>query len=135
MAPAACGAVLKADAYGLGAALVGPALLAEGCRDFFVAHLEEGIALRQDLRVLPGSEEARVHVMHGLFDGTEREALAHGLIPVLNSLEQVAGWATLSRAEGRRLSAWLQIDTGMARFGLSAGDLDRLVQDLSLIHI
>lgn len=129
VAPAACGAVLKADAYGLGAALVGPALLAEGCRDFFVAHLEEGIALRQDLRGLPGAEAARIHVMHGLFDGTEREALAHGLIPVLNSLEQSAGWAALSRAEGRRLPAWIQLDTGMARFGFSAGELDRLVED------
>ena len=129
VAPAACGAVLKADAYGLGAALVGPALLAEGCRDFFVAHLEEGIALRQDLRGLPGAEEARIHVMHGLFAGTERDALAHGLIPVLNGPEQVAGWAALSRAEGRRLPAWLQLDTGMARFGFSAADLARLVED------
>ena len=44
--PVDCAAVLKADAYGTGAAIVGPRLAAEGCRQFFVAHLEEGIALR-----------------------------------------------------------------------------------------
>ncbi|MBV8505162.1 MAG: alanine racemase, partial [Alphaproteobacteria bacterium] len=50
--PAECAAVVKADAYGLGAALVAPALAAAGCRRFFVATIDEGIALR---RVLPES--------------------------------------------------------------------------------
>ena len=45
----ACAAVVKADAYGLGAARVAPALAAEGCRHFFVAHLDEAIALRPRL--------------------------------------------------------------------------------------
>src|SRR4051812_23655590 len=35
-----CAAVVKADAYGLGAARVAPALAAAGCRQFFVAHLD-----------------------------------------------------------------------------------------------
>ena len=43
--PVDCAAVLKADAYGTGAAVVGPRLAAEGCRQFFVAHLDEGIAV------------------------------------------------------------------------------------------
>src|SRR5437763_5116023 len=45
--PVDCAGVLKADAYGTGAVIVGPRLAAEGCRQFFVAHLEEGIALRK----------------------------------------------------------------------------------------
>src|SRR5690606_26361282 len=45
VAPAECGAVVKADAYGLGAAKVVPALYMEGCRTFFVAHLSEAISL------------------------------------------------------------------------------------------
>ena len=44
--PVDCAAVLKADAYGTGASVVGPRLAADGCRQFFVAQLEEGIALR-----------------------------------------------------------------------------------------
>ena len=39
--------MLKADAYGTGATIVGPRLAAEGCRQFFVAHIDEGIALRR----------------------------------------------------------------------------------------
>ena len=41
-----CGAVVKANAYGLGAMRIAPALYAAGCRHFFVAHLDEAIALR-----------------------------------------------------------------------------------------
>ncbi len=38
--------VVKADAYGLGAARVAPALHAAGCRHFFTAHLAEALAIR-----------------------------------------------------------------------------------------
>ena len=42
----ACAAVVKGDAYGLGVGRVAPVLFAAGGRSFFVAQLEEGIALR-----------------------------------------------------------------------------------------
>ncbi|HSJ79305.1 MAG TPA: alanine racemase, partial [Erythrobacter sp.] len=44
--PAECGAVVKANAYGLGMAEVAPALARAGCRTFFVATLAEGKELR-----------------------------------------------------------------------------------------
>ena len=47
IAPAACAAVVKADAYGLGAARIAPALYDAGCRAFFVAHLFEAVDLRR----------------------------------------------------------------------------------------
>ena len=50
-----CAAVVKANAYGLGAAPVARALAAAGCRMFFVATLDEGIALRQILGRRPRS--------------------------------------------------------------------------------
>jgi len=121
---AACAAVLKADAYGLGADRVAPALAAEGCRHFFVAHLEEGIALRPHV-----PEMAEVFVLHGPMPGCEDAALAHRLTPVLNSLEQVEGWAALARRHGRALPAVLQLDTGMSRMGLSPADLDRIAAE------
>src|ERR1700690_1471647 len=55
-----CAAVVKADAYGLGARQVAPALAAAGCRCFFVATLEEGRALRRVLR------DAEIAVLNGL---------------------------------------------------------------------
>ena len=48
---AECAAVVKADAYGLGIAPVARALLDEGCKTFFVAHLREGEILRQVVRM------------------------------------------------------------------------------------
>ena len=70
-APGRCAAVVKADAYGLGAARVAPALHAAGCRTFFVAQLEEALALRA---VLP---DAEILSLGGLPSGsTARSAMA-----------------------------------------------------------
>jgi alanine racemase len=123
-ARAACGAVLKADAYGLGVGPVAQALVREGCRHFFVAHLDEGIRLR---RLVPA--DCTIHVMHGAMPGTARDCVAHDLVPVLNDPGQVAEWRALARELGRELPAALQVDTGMSRMGLAAADLERLRQD------
>lgn len=124
-APARCGAVVKADAYGLGAAPVVRSLLDAGCREFFVALVDEGVRLREALAdAWPG--DARLHVLHGPLPGAEADCLAHGLVPVLNSLDQVARWRALARREGRALPAALQVDTGMARLGLPPTALARL---------
>jgi alanine racemase len=117
--------VVKADAYGLGAERVVRALLKTGCREFFVALVDEGIRLRQEL----GEDwpaDARLHVLHGPLPGAESDCLAHGLVPVLGSLDQIERWQALAREQGRSLPAALQGDTGMARLGLSAPELARL---------
>lgn len=127
--PADCAAVVKADAYGLDASRVAPALARAGCSHFFVAHLDEAIALRPHL---PAA--ARVYVLHGAPPGVEAEFVAHDLIPVLNCLPQVDAWSRLARTEQRALPALLQVDTGMARLGLSSRDLADIVADPSRLH-
>jgi alanine racemase len=121
---AACASVVKADAYGLGATHVGPALAAAGCTDFFVAHLGEGRILQA---VLPRG--ANIYVLSGLLAGEETEFAESGLIPVLNDPGQIERWATAARAAGRRLPACLHFDTGMSRLGLSASDATTLMAD------
>lgn len=121
---AGCAAAIKADAYGLGARRVGPALASAGCKDFFVADLGEAVALRTVLAV-----SARIYVLSGLFAGEEREYLRHGLIPVLNELDQVAGWAAAARSAGNALPAVIHIDTGMSRLGLVPADARLLSQE------
>lgn len=118
---ARCGAAVKADAYGLGAREVAAALYQEGCRHFFVAHLQEGISLRPGLPA-----DAHLIVMHGSPVGAEAEFLEYGCTPVLNSLPQIAAWAALAKQQQRRLPALLQADTGMARMGLSAVEVEQL---------
>ncbi|AIY43979.1 Alanine racemase [Collimonas arenae] len=116
---ALCAAAVKANAYGLGADKVGPALAAEGCRHFFVAHLDEGIALRPHL---PAT--ADIFVLHGPPPGAERELIAHGLTPVLNSLQQIEAWHALAQSLQRPLPAIFQVDTGMSRMGLPAAEAE-----------
>ncbi len=134
--PAECAAVVKADAYGLGAAAIAPALARAGCRTFFVAHLAEGIALR---RVLGGA--AGIQVLHGPAPGSEAAFAAHDLVPVLNSSAQAAGWAAFAREAGRPLPASLHLDTGMARLGVPPAEvatvaaLHRLDVGLVISHL
>lgn len=120
-APAICAGVVKADAYGLGANRVAPALAAAGCRHFFVAHVSEGIRLRQSVPV-----EAEVLVLHGPPPGAEPVLVEHRLIPVLNSLQQVEGWGRLANRLEQKLDAILQVDTGMSRLGLPLTEIRQL---------
>ena len=66
--PAVCAGVVKADAYGLGLEPVARRLWREGCRVYFVASLEEGIALRSILT------EADITPLNGLLPGEEAAA-------------------------------------------------------------
>src|SRR5262245_66582801 len=68
---AAAAAVVKADGYGLGAAVVAHALIAEGCGVFFVAHLEEAVRLRAALGGGPS-----IQVLNGIAPGAEDECVA-----------------------------------------------------------
>ncbi|BBE74894.1 alanine racemase [Oharaeibacter diazotrophicus] len=122
------GAVVKADAYGLGARRVARALAAAGCRSFFVAQLGEAVELR---RALP--PEARLFVLNGLVPGAEALAVETGAVPVLNSLPQVARYAAEARRRDRRLPAALQVDSGMSRLGLSPAEVDTLAADPTML--
>lgn len=114
-------AVVKADAYGLGAAPVARALRAAGCRSFFVAHLAEGMALRQAIGHGP-----MIAVLNGFRPGADEDA---ALWPVLNSLADVEAWADSARQRGIRHPVILHLDTGMARLGLDAQEAERLIAD------
>lgn len=114
-ATAECGAVVKADAYGLGLEAVAPALLRAGCRTFFVAHVFEG----QRLRAL--APDATIYVLNGLMPRTAPLYLKARLRPVLSSLPEMADWR---EAAGRsRAPCGLQVDSGMNRLGLVPGEI------------
>jgi alanine racemase len=118
-----CAAVVKADAYGLGADRAAPVLAAAGCRHFFVAQLDEGTRLRG---LLP---DAEIHVLGGLLPGLEDAFIADRLRPTLNSLGEIETWATFARKQGAPLAADLHVDTGMRRLGLPPDELDRLADE------
>ncbi len=123
VAPASCGAAVKADGYGLGVRPVVRALWAAGCRDFFVAHPTEGLDVRDEL------PDARVHILNGPQPEAIDEYLHANLIPVLNSLGDVALWRTAAAERGTALAADLHLDTGMCRLGLDLSETERLLND------
>ncbi len=126
---------VKADGYGLGAAVVAGFLWDDGARTFYVARLSEGLALRRAL----GDRKATIYVLDGVTPGSAPALEAARLTPVLNSLPQIEAWN--SHARGRRLEAALHIDTGMNRLGLRpeeavvlTGAMDRLkFLDITLV--
>lgn len=120
---ATCAAVVKADAYGLGAREVIPALAAAGCRSFFVATVDEALAARG---LAP---DADVHLLGGLMGGAAETLARHAIRPALNHLGEIAEWAALARRLDRALPAAIHIDTGMNRLGLGPDELDRLVDE------
>jgi alanine racemase len=111
-APAQCGAVVKADAYGLGLEPVAKALVRAGCETFFVANLAEGRRLRG---VAP---RATIYVFNGILPGTAPGYVGHNLHPVIGSLAELAEWNAFVQATAWHGGAALMIDTGMNRLGL-----------------
>ncbi|MDF0544735.1 alanine racemase [Sphingobium sp. H39-3-25] len=121
-------AVVKADAYGLGARNVVPALAAAGCRDFFVAHLCE---VEDLVDLLPG--DGRIYILNGLIGGAEQRCAAIGAIPVLNGLEQIDRWRAEAMRRHVSLPAVVQVDSGMGRLGLSADEVAILANEPELL--
>ncbi len=119
-----CAGVVKADAYGLGAAEVAHALVREGCDTFFVAHVGEGAALRAVL-----GPDSDIYVLNGAPPGAEADCIAHGITPVINSPEQLATWRKAAEGVGRTLPAAFQVDSGMSRLGIAPGEVERLAAD------
>lgn len=121
--PVDCAGVLKADAYGTGAALVGPRLATEGCKQFFVAHIDEGIELRRAVSTHP------IYVLNGLLAGTEGDFVEHDLTPVMNHLGQLNAWRAAAQRFNKPLDAVIHVDTGLNRLGFEAEEAQVLVNE------
>ncbi len=130
---ASMSAVVKADGYGLGAGPVAVALAGAGCRVFYVAHIEEGIRLRQALNDTGNSNfvQAEIHVLGGLLPNAEDAYDASRLIPVLGSLDEIHNWKSYCQRLERPLPCDIHADTGMARLGLPPDEVEKLVEEPS----
>lgn len=120
---ASCGAAIKADGYGLGAAQVLRRLMQAGCRDFFVSNWGEAAVLEPMLE-----QGVSLSVLHGVRTEDMEQALASHARPVLNSPQQIARW----REAGGGLCD-VMVDTGMNRLGLDwRDDLPSLTDGLRI---
>jgi alanine racemase len=110
-AHAAVAAVVKADAYGLGAVGAARALAQAGARVFFTATCAEAAIVRKAL-----GEGPQIFVLNGVGEGEAVAIQSARLTPVLNSMAQIKIWDA-------RGPAALHIDTGMNRLGVGPDEL------------
>lgn len=120
------GAVVKADAYGLGCEEVARHL-AEHCdvRTFFVAFAHEAARVRHAVN-RPGIEPCRLYVLNGYSKAEAPAFDLSNLRPVLNSVAQASAWAEIGGPCG------LGVDVGMNRLGLDANELETLCSETGL---
>lgn len=121
------GAVVKANAYGLGASDVAAALHKAGCRDFFVSSLDEGVRLRGVIK------DSKIHILNGFYASGAQAYVEHQLIPCLGSFREIEGYRNLGQKHGSDLPAWLSFNTRMNRLGLGAVETDKIIQDTSIL--
>ncbi|WP_299584069.1 alanine racemase [uncultured Microbulbifer sp.] len=125
---AKCGAVVKADAYGLGMSQVVPALFRQGCRDFFVATQAEGERLRKEL-----GDSVQIVILTGVRAGAELECAKAGLMPTLFTLEQLRHWVDICAQAEIEGPCAVKIDSGMTRLGMGPEEFDLLLRDRQLL--
>lgn len=122
-------AVVKANAYGLGAIPTSKALSRMGADMFGVTCSQEGIELRE-----AGIREP-ILLLGGFWAGEEERILKYELTPAVTRLDQVkllerAAAKRKSRASRKRAPFHLKIDSGMNRLGISPEE----IPDFALIY-
>jgi alanine racemase len=117
-------AVVKANAYGHGAARVGLALEAAGAPWLACADIEEGVLLRQAGVRIP------ILVFGALSLGNIDGVFDSRLTPTVSTPAAVRTLEEGAARRGVRLACHLKIDTGMNRLGFRHDQLDRTMPPL-----
>lgn len=108
--------VVKADAYGHGAAAVSRVLLENGVKILAVATLQEAISLRESGFTCP-------IVMLGITPELYADILPeYEITPVTSSYENALAISEAAKAAGKIIEAFIAVDTGMGRIGFLPDD-------------
>jgi len=120
-------AVVKANAYGLGAVPVSKALAKAGADRFGVTCQNEGIELRE------AGIRKPILVLTGFWPGEEKSFIRHGLTPTVTRLEDVKNLERAAKAARVKspLKFHLKINTGMNRLGLPPEQIDAFASALA----
>ncbi len=122
--PAQVVAVVKANAYGVGAGGMARVLQDGGVTGFAVATVDEAVALREagiggDILCLT------------YFDRSDAEAIRHHDLTITVCSESgVSTLGAIARETGRRLRVWVKVDTGLSRLGVPIEGAAELVNDI-----
>ena len=122
-------AVVKANAYGHGLALVVPTLVGAGCDFFAVASTAEALSVR---KLAPFA-----HILLlGYAPMTDISALSGANITLCAfSLAYAERLSLAARAAGKKLAVHLKIDSGMCRLGFSPSQKEDILRALALPYL
>lgn len=124
-------AVVKADAYGHGAARCVAALMDEGCDFFAVSCIEEAMAVRA---VCP-PERADVLLLGYTLPGEAALLASHDVIQTVFSRDYAEALSVAAAAADVQVRVHVKLDTGMNRIGFltASADLEETVAAIAAI--
>jgi len=120
-------AVVKSNAYGLGAVPVAKALQKAGTEWFGVTCANEGVELRE------AGIRKRILILTGFWPGEERRLIQNNLTPTVTRVDDLGHLERAAKAAGgkSRLRFHLKINTGMNRLGISADEVESFARTLA----
>jgi alanine racemase len=120
-------AVVKSNAYGLGAVPISKALEKAGVEWFGVTCANEGVELRE------AGIRKRILILTGFWPGEERRLVENRLTPAVTRLDDVRHLERAAKSTGARtrIPFHLKINSGMNRLGISPGEIDAFARALA----
>jgi alanine racemase len=120
-------AVVKSNAYGLGAVPVAKALQKAGTEWFGVTCANEGVELRE------AGIRKRILILTGFWPGEEKRLIQNNLTPTVTRVDDLGHLERSAKAAGgkSRLRFHLKINTGMNRLGISADEVECFARKLA----
>ena len=118
-------AVVKANAYGLGAVPVSRVVLAAGATRLGVANLDEAAELRQ------AGIAAPILVLGYIPDSEAERVLDLRVVPTVASAGLADALDRICRRRRTRIPVHIKVDTGMGRFGLLPCEVEPLLRSFS----
>jgi alanine racemase len=134
-------AVVKSNAYGLGAVPIAKALEKAAVDWFGVTWANEGVELRE------AGLRKRILTLTGFWPGEERRFIEYGLTPAVTRVEDVAHLERAAKStrtksvshsrsgaidpDTRRFRFHLKINTGMNRLGIAPSEIDAFAAELA----
>tara|TARA_Y100001970_G_C14154499_1_gene814712 strand:- start:455 stop:1510 length:1056 start_codon:yes stop_codon:yes gene_type:complete len=105
-------ATIKANAYGLGSMMIYKILYKSGCRNFFVATVNEGIELRHKYK------KGNIYILNGTENNKINIFKKFSLIPIINDFNEA------KLISNKKIKYGLHIDTGINRLGCSFNEIN-----------
>jgi alanine racemase len=120
-------AVVKSNAYGLGAVPIAKTLQKAGTEWFGVTCANEGIELRE------AGITKRILVLTGFWPGEEKRLIKHGLTMTVSRADDIKYLERAAKASRLKTKVpfHLKINTGMNRLGISPSEIDSFVKNLA----